>query len=89
MSKTPEGKLVNQVNKYLKDNGWFQVNLISTSVSGIPDRLILKDGRYIWLELKAEGGRVSPIQTYIIDKLKKQGAEVYVIYTLAQLKEIL
>ena len=38
-----------------------------TSMSGIPDRLIYKDLRYIWLEIKKAGGRTSPIQDYMID----------------------
>ena len=86
---TSEGKLVASVNRYCKDNGWFQVNLIQTNVNGIPDRLIYKDGRYIWLELKADDGKPSPIQTHRISSMKSKGMEVHVIYSLNELKEII
>jgi len=84
---TKEGKIVSAINKYLKDEGWFQVNLIHTSINGIPDRLIFKGGRYIWIEIKEPNGRLSPIQEYRIEQMIKQGMEVYTVYSLNDLKE--
>jgi hypothetical protein len=85
---TSEGKVVQQIHKYLKSNGWFQLNLISTSPSGIPDRVAFKDGRYIWFEIKKPGGRLQPNQEYMIDKMKSYGMEVYVVDSLEEVKRI-
>jgi hypothetical protein len=85
---TPEGKVVQQINKYLKKHRWFQLNLIETSKPGIPDRLIYKDNRYIWLEIKKPGGRLQPNQEYVIDKMKSLNMEVYVVSSLEEVKTI-
>ena len=85
---TPESVVVQKIHKYLKSNGWFQLNLISTSPSGIPDRLASKDGRYIWFEIKKPGGRLQPNQEYMIDKMKSYGMEVYVVDNLEEVKRI-
>jgi len=87
MALTPEGKVVSAINRFLKKNGWFQINMMQTNVNGLPDRLIYKDGRYIWFEIKAENGAPSPIQKYVIEKMKGLGMEVYLVYSLNELKE--
>ena len=84
-----ENKVVQQIHKYLKERGWFQVNLMHISPSGIPDRLIYKDERYVWLEIKRPDGRLSDIQKHRIYEMQNMGMEVHVIFSLDDLKRIL
>jgi VRR-NUC domain len=44
------------------------------TVAGIPDTIWIKDGRCYALELKAEGGRLSPAQEQALIALRKAGA---------------
>ena len=71
------------VEKYLcrevKDRGGMCIKL--TGYNGIPDRLvILPDGRCVFVELKADGGRVAPIQCAIHAKLRRMGQLVFILW---------
>lgn len=56
---------------------------------GWPDLLIVKDGRLHGLELKAEGGRVSPAQLAAHATLRAAGAEIAVAYGLGEAMAVL
>jgi hypothetical protein len=43
-------------------------------VSGVPDIVAVKDGRAYFLEIKAEGGRLSPAQEQTLIALRAAGA---------------
>jgi hypothetical protein len=45
-------------------------------VAGMPDLCILHNGRAFFLELKADGGRLSPIQKECHERLRQAGAVV-------------
>lgn len=56
------------------------LRLLRTSQGGIPDLLLMHPERKPWfVEVKAEGGRVSPVQAYRHAQLKKDGFHVAVI----------
>jgi hypothetical protein len=59
--------------------------------AGLPDLLLLRRGQLYALELKADGGRVSPVQKACHAELRDAGAEVAVARgideALAQLEE--
>lgn len=70
----PNGGLRDAItSKRLKDEG---------ALSGIPDlQVVLPDGRVIWLELKRrEGGRLSPVQKKVHERLEALGHVVIVGY---------
>jgi hypothetical protein len=46
--------------------------------AGTPDLILIKDGKTFGLELKANGGRVSPAQAQAHEEMKAAGAEVAV-----------
>lgn len=50
---------------------------------GAPDRLVLWPGRIDAVELKAPGGRTSPLQTAEHIRLRRAGLLVYVLSSLA------
>jgi VRR-NUC domain len=43
-------------------------------VAGVPDVIAIKDGRTFALELKADGGKLSPSQEQALIKLREAGA---------------
>ena len=62
-----------------KDGGLF-FKFVSPGNDGVPDRIaILPDGQIWFIELKAESGRLSPIQVWQIDRLRQLGVNVAVI----------
>jgi hypothetical protein len=58
--------------------------------TGVPDRIVaLPDGRTIYVELKAPGGRVSPMQAYIHEELRKRKHDVRVLKSKVEVLEFL
>jgi hypothetical protein len=53
-------------------------------VAGVPDLLIIRDGRVFALELKADSGRVTPAQTETQQRMSAAGAVVGVAVGIDQ-----
>ena len=74
-------------NEVKKSGGW-AVKLPPYLVNGLPDRLILMpQGRAYFAETKSKGTSPSKIQQLIINKIKKLGFTVFIIYDRATLDE--
>lgn len=69
-----ENYLVKQVKKI---NG-LCFKFVSPGNAGVPDRIVIKSGKLIFIELKAPGKKVRPLQRLQIDKLIKHEQTVYV-----------
>lgn len=65
------------IKKY-ESQGYMVVKLILTNKSGIPDLLLLKDGKASFIEVKREGQKPRPLQEYRIKELRSLGFEVHV-----------
>lgn len=71
----------------VKARGGLFIKFVSPSARGVPDRIVITpDGRVYFVELKKEGGRLSPVQRYMHGVFRRHGVEVY---TLAGLQECL
>lgn len=65
------------IKKY-ESQGYMVVKLILTNKSGIPDLLLLKDGKASFVEVKRHGQKPRPLQEYRIKELRSLGFEVHV-----------
>lgn len=52
---------------------------VSPGTAGVPDRIVLMDGRAIFVELKQQGERPRPLQKKRHRELERLGFAVYVI----------
>lgn len=78
-------KTEQSIEKYLcrlvKEAGGMCVKLVPNP-AGLPDRLvIMPDGRNVYVEMKAEGGYVTPIQTATHVRLRRMNQKVYVLWS--------
>ena len=74
----------------VKKLGGMCLKFVSPGTSGVPDRLIItKDGRIIFAELKTDVGRLSKIQEFTINEMRKRCADVRVLYGLQDVKAFL
>ena len=81
-----ERKLVDGVKKL----GGLCLKFESPGSPGVPDRIIItKDGQIIFVELKADWGRLEKIQKYRIEEMKKRHAYVRVVKGLDEVKALL
>ncbi|WP_194949869.1 VRR-NUC domain-containing protein [Actinomyces trachealis] len=53
--------------------------LVSPGLDGVPDRICLKDGKVVFVEVKAPGRKLRPLQKRRIRQLTDQGFTVLVI----------
>lgn len=56
---------------------------------GAPDRLVMLPGRYLFVELKAPGGRVSRLQDLEHRRLRDAGFDVRIVWKLEDIDEVL
>lgn len=79
-----------RLNAEVKSLGGWSLKLLSTYVTGLPDRMVLLPGGVIFFaEIKSTGKKPTPVQRLVHDKIRRLGFTVYVIDSLEQLNKIL
>jgi hypothetical protein len=67
--------------KRVKAIGGHAYKFVSPSNRGVADRLVVLPGGVVWfVEVKAEGGRLSPLQTLFIEQMKRLEQNVTVLW---------
>ena len=92
MSKTKialsENDIKKQVKDYLTFTGWFHFHLMAGSLSypGLPDRIAVKDGKVLFIEIKKPSGGVqSAYQKEFQRQIEAHGGEYLLIHNLDEL----
>lgn len=60
------------------------LKFISPGNAGVPDRIIIHEGRVMFVELKRPGGEPRPLQVAVAKRMKDAGAFVYCISSKEQ-----
>ena len=65
----------NKIKKFLESKGCYFVKQFGCAFtkSGVPDLLCCVNGKFVAIEVKAENGKVSDLQTYNIERIKEAG----------------
>jgi len=84
-----EKDLDKKIVKWLKENGWWQVKLESPTTRGVPDRICVKNGIVVFVEIKRLGKSARTYQRYVIKTLFKQGANVFLCDNFKFFKEVM
>ncbi len=90
-----EDELLTAIIEAATWNGWLAHHVrrsdkaIQQGRSGFPDLVLARNGRVLFLELKSEGGRVSPDQGAWLEELTSRSAvQAWIIYP-SQLDDML
>ena len=76
LEKTIEGYLVRRV----KEAGGMAPKWVSPGMSGVPDRIVfLPGGRIIFVEVKAPGKKLRPLQLHVQGQLEALGVDFRVV----------
>ena len=72
-----ETALMRQIKQLLEFRGWFVIRFHQSlgSFRGLSDLAAVKNGRVVWIEVKAPGGRQSPYQLAFEDNIRDHGGE--------------
>lgn len=65
--------------QWAKAQGWLVFKFVSPNNRGVPDRLFIKDGHHVFVEFKAPGKQPTALQHRTAERMREQGAKVYVI----------
>lgn len=85
-----ESKIENRLKKEVKKMGGLSLKFSSPGMSGMPDRLVLlPKGRIFFIELKAPGKTLRPLQIKRKEQLENLGFKVYVIDSYEKIDEFL
>ena len=75
---------------HTKAAGGMAPKFVSPGLSGVPDRLVLlPGGRMAFVELKAPGKQLRPLQVKRKKQLEKLGFKVYVVDGVEQIQKVL
>jgi hypothetical protein len=91
MAQTPEGKLQEEVKKYLESKGAITYKNQATKFSkaGYPDMMVWYRGVGFLLEFKVKGNYPSVIQKAWSHKLAAAGVIDVIAYSLDQVEEVI
>lgn len=78
-----------QLKKAVEASGGLCWKLVSPGTTGVPDRICLKTGRVVFVEVKAPGKKPRPIQRRRMNQLQAQGFTVLVVDSIDGIKEVL
>lgn len=92
-ARKPKQKLESQVEqdirKYAEKRGWLWMKFESPGYAGVTDRIGIRRGRVIFLEVKKKGEVPRALQEEVHEEMRSYGAEVYWVDTLEEAMEIL
>lgn len=84
-----ESTLEQQVRRFAERRGWLWMKFVSPGYAGVTDRIGIRRGRVIFLELKKEGEVPFELQLAVHEEMRSFGAEVFWCDTLEEAMEIL
>jgi Holliday junction resolvase len=69
-----EAKVQAKKIKDLEEQGYYVIKLMKTNKNGIPDLIAIpKNSDVLFVEVKSESGKLSPLQEYRIKELNNHG----------------
>lgn len=84
-----ESAIQKQILEWLsQQEGVAVIKLITATRAGYPDVLCCVNGHFVSLEVKQEGGRVSPLQLRRIAEIREAGGCAEVVRSLEDTKKI-
>jgi hypothetical protein len=77
-----EAQFQSTLIKRYEAEGWYVTKLIQCNKTGMPDLILTKPDEVRWVEVKADKGRLSPVQEYRHAELRALGYTVEVVRPL-------
>ena len=84
-----ERRVEARLKKKAEEHGWLVMKFTSPGTAGVPDRILIRNGRVVFVELKAPGEKTRALQNVIINRMREKGAEVYVVGSCLAVDELM
>lgn len=90
MDAISERRIEQALVKAVKKSGGIALKFVSPGMDGVPDRLVLlPEGSLAFIELKAPGKKMRPLQVRRKRQLEALGFQVYLVDSIEQIGGIL
>ena len=91
MAKTKESKLEEEVEKFMKRKGIWQIARYQaqSNQNGLPDRLYLYKGYLLGLELKTDEGKPTDLQLKKLEEINKNGGVALIIRSAKEVEQLI
>lgn len=76
---TPEGRVEDYLGKLCKQYDVLYYKFTSPGIRGVPDRILIGQGKTVFVELKRPGGKPRPSQVDVFSRIKSHGGKLYVV----------
>jgi Holliday junction resolvase len=83
-----EKLIQHKIIKFLKGIGAYVVKTIIVNRNGVPDIICCLNGKFIAFEVKDLKGKITPLQEYNIELIKKAGGKAYLVRSVEEVKEV-
>jgi hypothetical protein len=84
-----ESTVESAINAFAEIRGWWCAKFVSPGLNGVTDRLFIRDGRHVFMEVKRPGEEPTAQQYKRMRDMKAHGAEVHWVDNVEQAKAIL
>jgi len=74
--------------KQIEEAGGLCLKFTSPGTAGVPDRVVVIGGRVSFAEFKRPGRKTTDLQCAVINRMRKCGASVDIIDSMAAAKEV-
>ncbi|MDG4968266.1 VRR-NUC domain-containing protein [Lactococcus lactis] len=82
-----ENDIEKRLIKKVKELGGLSFKFTSPSTKGVPDRIVIFNGRTHFIELKRPTGTPRALQLYWISEIKNQGVDALTLSTFEEVDE--
>lgn len=89
MTKKRESAVESDIRKFALATGWWVAKFTSPGKNGVPDRIFIKNGIHIFIEIKRPGEEPTKQQYVRMAEMKKYGAITHWVDNVEDAKEIL
>lgn len=87
---TRERAVERACKRLAEDRGCLFLKFVSPGFAGVPDRILIRgDGSLAFVELKSPTGRLSRLQEFVHDMLRRWRQEVHVIRSVEEMEKII
>lgn len=84
-----ESSIENRLKKEIEKLGGKALKFVSPGIAGVPDRIVLLPyGKAIFVELKAPGKKLRPIQELRKKELEKLGFDYWVVDSYKEIEDL-
>jgi hypothetical protein len=82
--KTRESKVEKEICSYAESRGWWVGKFVSPGRKGVMDRVMIRNGKVIWPEIKRPGEEEDEHQVMRREEMEAHGARCYVWHSLTE-----